>query len=73
MTKTENQNIKHNIKYDELVKFLKYLKENRDYQLFIIFKILYKFRFRVVGISKLKINGIWDDKTIIFHEKKIKF
>lgn len=69
---TENPKLKHYIKYDELVKFLKYLKENRDYQLFIIFEILYKFGVRVGAVSKLKVNDISDDKTMIFHEKNNK-
>ncbi len=40
---SEPPNIKHYIIFEELKKFLDYLRDNKDFQLFILFELLYKF------------------------------
>lgn len=72
LSKTEPPNLKHYIKFEELEKFMKYLKENKDFELSLIFELLYKFGIRVGAISKLKVDDILDDRTIIFNEKNNK-
>lgn len=67
---TENPNLKHYIKYDELIKFLKYLQENKNFELFILFEILYKFGVRISALAKLKVEDLKNDKVLVFHEKK---
>ena len=64
--------LKHYIKYSELKNFLIYLKEKGNFQLIIIFEILYKFGVRVGAISKLKVKDLSDDGILIFHEKNKK-
>lgn len=51
---------------------MKYLKANKDFELSLIFELLYKFGIRVGAISKLKVDDILDDRTIIFNEKNNK-
>lgn len=65
-------NIKHYIKFEELKTFLNYLRDNKDFQLFVLFELLYKIGIRVGAISKLKVCDIEEDGTIIFHEKNNK-
>ena len=48
---------------------MKYFKANKDFELPLIFELLYKFGIRVGAISKLKFDDILDDRTIIFNEK----
>lgn len=69
---SEPPNIKHYIKLEELQNFLDYLRDNKDFQLFVLFELLYKFGIRVGAISKLKVKDIENDGTIIFHEKNNK-
>ena len=69
---SEPPNIKHYIKLKELQNFLYYLRDNKDFQLFVLFELLYKFGIRVGAISKLKVKDIENDGTIIFHEKNNK-
>lgn len=64
--------LKHYIKFEELEKFMQYLKANKDLELSLIFELLYKFGIRVWAISKLKVDDILDDRTIIFNEKNNK-
>lgn len=61
--------IKHYVQFEELIKFVNYLKTNKDN---IIFEILYKFGIRVGAIEKLKIEDFAEDGTIIFNEKNNK-
>ena len=70
--KEESPNIKHYIKYNELFKFMNYLKMKKDYELSIIFEILYKFGIRVSALAKIKVQDISEDGMIIFHEKNQK-
>ena len=69
---TENPNLKHYIKYDELIKFLKYLEEKKDFELFILFEILYKFGVRISALAKLKVNDLSKNQVLVFKEKNKK-
>ena len=69
---TENPNIKHYIKYDELIKFLKYLEDNKDFELFILFELLYKFGVRISALAKLKVSDLSKEQVLVFQEKNKK-
>ena len=49
-----------------------YLKQKEDFQVFIIFELLYKFGIRVGAIAKLKVKDIDHDGIITFNEKNQK-
>jgi integrase len=68
----ERPKIKHYIKYDELKTFMEFLRKEKDYELNIIFEILYKFGVRISAIAKLKVKDLYENKLIIFHEKNQK-
>jgi len=51
---------------------MKYLKANKDFELLLFFELLYKFLIRVGAVSKLKVDGLLDDRTIFFKEKNNK-
>lgn len=68
----ENPNIKHYISYEELKKFLVYLKEKGSIELLILFELLYKFGVRVGALSKLKVKDLSDEGILEFHEKNKK-
>ena len=46
-----------------------YLKQKEDFQIFIIFDLLYKFRIWVGAIAKLKVKDIDNNGIITFNEK----
>lgn len=48
---------------------MEYLRKEKNYELSVIFEILYKFGIRVSAIAKLKVKDLCDDGTIVFHEK----
>ena len=66
----EGPNIKHYIKYNELVNFMEFLRKEKEMS--VIFEILYKFGIRVSAIAKLKVKDLGEDGSIIFHEKNKK-
>ena len=67
--KEESPNIKYYIKYNELFNFMNYLKMKKDYELSIIFEILYTFGIRVSALAKIKVQDLSELGIIIFHEK----
>ena len=70
--KEERAFTKHYIQYDELMSFMKYLRKEKDYELSIIFEILYKFGIRISAIAKLKVKDLSNNRVIIFHKKNQK-
>ena len=63
---------KHFIKYEELRNFMNYLKQKEDYQMCLIFELLYKFGVRVGAIAKVKVKDINKEGIITFKEKNQK-
>ena len=62
--KEERAFTKHYIQYDELMSFMKYLRKEKDYELSIIFEILYKFGIRISAIAKLKVKDLSNNMTL---------
>lgn len=51
---------------------MQYLKQKEDYQICLIFELLYKFGVRVGSISKIKVKDINSEGIITFNEKNQK-
>ena len=64
---------KHYIKYEELRNFMNYFKKKEDYQMCLIFELLYNFGIRVCTIAKTMVKDINKEEGIItIKEKKSK-